>query len=276
MTKKTILITGCSSGIGYCAAKILKERGYKVFASARKPEDVERLANEGFESLQLDVDSSVSIENAVSEVLSKTDGKLDFLFNNAGYGQAGAVEDISRDAFRRQFETNFFGAQELTNKLLPTMRKQGYGRIVYNSSILGFVAFKHRGAYMASKYAMEGVCDAMRLEFMGTKIYPILIEPGPIFSKFRDNAYANFMRTIDIDSSPNKEDYLATKKRLEREGPSTAFTLQPEDVVKRLIHALESSKPKARYYVCTPTYIFGFLKRILPTRWLDYLLAKSE
>ncbi len=276
MTQKTILITGCSSGIGYCAAKILKDRGYRVFATARKVEDVSKLNEDGFESLQLDVDSTESIDNAVAKILELTGGILDYLFNNAGYGQAGAVEDISRDAFRRQFETNIFGAQELTNKILPVMRKQGHGRIIYNSSILGFVAFKHRGAYMASKYAMEGICDAMRLELMGTNIYPALIEPGPIVSKFRDNAYANFMKTIDIENSSHKEDYLKTQKRLEKAGPSTPFTLPPEAVVKRLIHALESNKPKARYYVCFPTYLFGFLKRILPVRWLDYILAKSE
>ena len=276
MTQKTILITGCSSGIGYCSAKILKEHGYRVFASARKREDVERLASEGFESLQLDVDSSDSIDAAVAKVLELTGGTLDFLFNNAGYGQAGAVEDITRDAFRRQFETNFLGAQELTNKLLPVMRKQGHGRIVYNSSILGFVAFRHRGAYMASKYAMEGICDAMRLELMGTNIYPVLIEPGPVISKFRDNAYANFMKTIDVENSPYKDEYLATQKRLESEGPSTPFTVQPEVVVRHLIDALESKRPRARYYVCFPTHLFGFLKRILPTRWLDYILSKSE
>ena len=276
MTQKTILITGCSSGIGYCAAKILKDRGYRVFATARKVEDVSKLNEDGFESLQLDVDSTESIDSAVAKILELTGGTLDYLFNNAGYGQAGAVEDISRDSFRRQFETNIFGAQELTNKILPVMRKQGHGRIIYNSSILGFVAFKHRGAYMASKYAMEGICDAMRLELMGTNIYPALIEPGPIVSKFRDNAYANFMKTIDIENSSHKEDYLKTQKRLEKAGPSTPFTLPPEAVVKRLIHALESNKPKARYYVCFPTYLFGFLKRILPVRWLDYILAKSE
>lgn len=276
MMQKSILITGCSSGIGYCAAKMLKERGYRVFASARKQGDVDRLYSEGFESLLLDVDSSESIKLAVKEVLEKTGGTLDCLFNNAGYGQAGAVEDISRDAFRRQFETNLFGAQELTNMILPVMREQGHGRIVYNSSILGFVAFKHRGAYMASKYAMEGLCDAMRLELMGSNIYPVLIEPGPIVSKFRDNAAKNFMDTIVIESSHYKEEYLATKKRLESAGSKTPFTLAPEAVVKRLIHALESKRPKERYYVCFPTHLFGFLKRILPVRWLDYLLAKSE
>lgn len=276
MMQKSILITGCSSGIGYCVAKMLKDRGYRVFASARKEEDVNRLHSEGFESLLLDVDSSESIRLAVKEVLEKTGGTLDFLFNNAGYGQAGAVEDINRDAFRRQFETNIFGAQELTNMILPVMHKQGHGRIVYNSSILGFVAFKHRGAYMASKYAMEGLCDAMRLELIGSNIFPVLIEPGPITSKFRDNAAKNFMQTIDVEKSHYKDDYLATKKRLESAKSSTPFTLPPEAVVKRLIHALESKKPKARYYVCFPTYLFGFLKRILPVRWLDYLLAKSE
>lgn len=276
MSNKTILITGCSSGIGCCAANILKERGYRVFATARKQVDVKRLQDEGFESFQLDVESSDSIDTAIKCVLEKTGGTLDCLFNNAGYGQVGAVEDISRDAFRKQFEVNIFGAQEITNKILPVMRKQGHGRIVYNSSILGFVAFKHRGAYMASKYAMEGICDAMRLELMGTNIYPVLIEPGPIISKFRDNAYENFTRTVDVENSSYKEEYLATKKRLESEGPSTPFTLPPEAVVKRLIHALESKKPKARYYVCFPTYLFGFLKRILPVRWLDAILARSE
>ncbi len=181
----TILITGCSSGIGYRTAVILKERGYRVIASARKPADVTRLSNEGFEVIQLDLADSDSIKNAVSQLIAMTDGKLDGLFNNAAFGQPGAVEDLSRDVLRQQFETNLFGTHELTNLIIPLMREQGKGRIIYNSSVLGFIAMTYRGAYNASKFALEGPVDTLRLELYGTHIYLSLIELGPISSDFR-------------------------------------------------------------------------------------------
>lgn len=273
--KKTILITGCSSGIGYCVAKALQHRGYRVFATARRRDSVAALLKEGFESFRLDLNDSNSIQFAFEEVLRRTDGELYALFNNGAYGLPGAVEDLNRDALRAQFETNVFGWQELTNLAIPVMRQQGYGRIIQNSSVLGFVALPFRGAYNASKYAIEGLSDTLRLELKGSNIYVSLIEPGPIASKFRINAVKALEKYIDIENSFHREKYQGVLERLNKPGPAVPFTLPPEAVLKRVIHALETTKPQPRYYVTFPTYLFGILKRVLSTRVLDRLLAKS-
>ncbi|MER0217135.1 MAG: short-chain dehydrogenase [Nitrosomonas sp.] len=273
--KKTILITGCSSGIGYCAAKGLQERGYRVFATARKRSSVEKLLAEGLESFRLDLNDSNSIHFAFEEAMRRTGGELYALFNNGAYGLPGAVEDLNRDALRAQFETNVFGWQELTNLVIPVMRRQGCGRIIQNSSVLGFVALPFRGAYNASKYAIEGLSDTLRLELKGSNVYVSLIEPGPIASQFRTNAVQALQKYIDIENSFHREKYQGVLSRLNKPGPAVPFTLPPEAVLKRVIHALEAEKPQARYYVTVPTYLFGILKRILSTRALDVLLAKS-
>ncbi|MBL8499182.1 MAG: SDR family oxidoreductase [Nitrosomonas sp.] len=273
--KKTILITGCSSGIGYCAAKGLQEHGYRVFATARKRASVEKLLAEGLESFRLDLNDSNSIHFAFEETMRRTGGELYALFNNGAYGLPGAVEDLNRDALRAQFETNVFGWQELTNLVIPVMRRQGYGRIIQNSSVLGFVALPFRGAYNASKYAIEGLSDTLRLELKGSNVFVSLIEPGPIASQFRTNAVQALQKYIDIENSFHREKYQGVLSRLNKPGPAVPFTLPPEAVLKRVIHALEAEKPQARYYVTVPTYLFGILKRILSTRALDVLLAKS-
>ena len=272
--KKSILITGCSSGIGLCVAQALQQRGYRVFATARKKDDVKKLIALGLESFQLDLDDSISIKSAFNAIIEKTNGTLDALFNNGAYGQAGAVEDLSRDVLRQQFETNVFGWHELTNLALPVMLKQGHGRIIQNSSVLGIIALKLRGAYTASKYAIEGLSDTLRQELMGTNIYVSLIEPGPIESQFRANSFAAYKKNIDKENSRFKTEYEATEKRLGKKGAAVPFTLPPEAVLKRVIHALESKKPKPRYYVTTPTYLFGYLKRFLSTHLMDKLLNK--
>ncbi|MEI2655794.1 MAG: SDR family oxidoreductase [Nitrosomonas sp.] len=273
--KKTILITGCSSGIGYCVAKGLHARGYRVFATARRRDSVEMLLAEGLESFHLNLTDSNSINFAFEEVMRRTDGELYALFNNGAYGLPGAVEDLSRDALREQFETNVFGWQELTNLVVPVMRRQGYGRIIQNSSVLGLVSLPFRGAYNASKYAIEGLSDTLRLELRGSNIHVSLIEPGPIASQFRMNAVKALAKFIDVENSFHREKYEGVLKRLNKQGPAVPFTLPPEAVLKRVIHALEAPKPQPRYYVTFPTYLFGFLKRILSTRAMDVLLAKS-
>jgi len=272
---RTILITGCSSGIGLCTARGLRERGHRVFATARRPDDIARLASEGFESLRLDYDDSNSIQACVSEVLDRTGGELHALFNNGGYGQPGAVEDLSREVLRAQFETNLFGWHELTRAVIPAMRAAGRGRIIQNSSVLGFAAMAFRGAYNASKFALEGLCDTLRLELRGSGIEVVLIEPGPVESRFRANSYIKFRETIDRDHSVFATTYAAMEARLTREGPTTTFTLPPEAVLKKVIHALESRRPRARYYVTLPTHAFGLLKRVLGTRSMDALLARA-
>ena len=271
---RSILITGCSSGIGLCCAHGLQQRGYRVFATARQAADVSRLGDEGLEALRLDVDDSDSIAAALDEVLSRTGGTLYGLFNNAAYGQAGAVEDLTRDALRAQFETNLFGLVELQNRVIPVMRAQGEGRIVQDSSVLGLVALAYRGAYVASKYALEGITDTLRLELDGTGIYPVLIEPGPIATRFRANSLAAFKRNVDYENSAHRELYGRMLERLEKEGPAVPFTLPPEAVLSKLIRALEARRPKPRYYVTFPTYLFAGLKWVLTDRLMDKVLAR--
>lgn len=273
--QQTVLITGCSTGIGYCVAKGLKQRGYRVIATARRQESVELLTSEGLESLQLDLSSSDSIQQAFKTVMQLTDGKLYGLFNNGAFGLPGAVEDLTRESLKHQFETNVFGWLELTNLVIPHMRQQGSGRIIQNSSVLGFVAMPYRGAYIASKYAIEGLSDSLRLELKNSNIYISLIEPGPIISHFRANAVEAMQQHIDIENSIHREKYLSVLKRLNKKGPALPFTLPPEAVLKRVVAALESKKPQPRYYVTFPTYLFAFLKRVLSHHQLDAILARA-
>ena len=272
--KRSVLITGCSSGIGECVAHGLHQRGYRVFASVRNPDDLAAFEVAGIECLVLDYSDSASIKAAVEQVLDKTDGHLYALFNNGAYGQPGACEDLSREAIRQQFETNVFGWMELTNLVIPVMRAQGYGRIIQNSSILGFVAMSMRGAYNASKFAIEGFSDTMRLELAGTDIHISLIEPGPIESKFRANAYRAFQQHIVIDNSVHRERYKKMIERFEASGNVLPFTLPPEAVLKRVVHALESKRPKIRYPVTFPTYLFAWLKRVMSDRMMDRILRR--
>lgn len=273
MSARTVLITGCSSGIGRCLAYGLRDRGYRVIASARQAADVTALAADGFESLQLDLDSSASIQAAVKSALQHGHGRLYALINNGAYGQPGAVEDLSRATLRAQFETNVLGTQELTNLLIPAMRAQGEGRIIQISSLLGIVCLAYRGAYNASKFALEALSDTMRLELRGTGIFVSLIEPGPISSRFRDNAYTAFKKNIVRDNSAHRDYYARVQKRLSGSTP-LPFTLPPEAVLQKVAQALEAKRPKARYAVTFPTYLFAVLRRILPVGVLDAVLAR--
>lgn len=243
------------------ARTTVRERGYRIFASAQKRADVERLSGEGLEALCLDLDDPATIRGAVDRVLSRTHGKLYALFNNGGYGQVGAVEDLSRAALRAQLETNLLGWHKLTCCLIPVMRKQGYRRIVQNSSVLGLTALAyHRGAYVASKFVLEGLTDTLRLELDVSGIQVSLIEPGPIESRFWTNAYRKFREHIDSEHGPHRQQYHAVEQRLLKEGPAQPFTLPPQAVLKKLIHALESPRPKPRYYITVPdlTYSAGY------------------
>lgn len=272
--QKTILITGASSGIGFYVAHELKKTGYRVIASCRSASDVARLQQDGLECVQLDLADSTSIQRGFTQAMTLSGNELYGLFNNGAYGQPGAVEDLPISALRQQFNTNFFGWCELTNLALPIMLKQGYGRIIQNSSVLGIAAMPLRGAYNASKYAIEGISDTLRMELEGTGVYVSLIEPGPIESQFRKNALAALREHIDIEKSRHHTTYRGAIARLEKTKTTTPFTLGPETVYQRVIHALEAKRPQARYYVTFPTYLVGFMKRILPTRWLDKLLRK--
>lgn len=275
--RPALLISGCSSGIGLCCAHAMQKRGWRVFAGVRRDEQMTDLHERGLEAVLLDVDDSASIHAAVETVLAATDGRLDALFNNAGFGQPGALEDIPRGALREQFETNVFGAMELTASALPAMRRHGHGRIVFNSSVLGFAALPYRGAYTASKFALEGMADTLRMELRGSGIQVSLIEPGPISSRFRANALARFRQFIRPEESAHRDVYRAVEYRLAKddEPDSGSFTLPPEAVLKRLVHALESRRPRPRYYVTAPTYLFGYLRRLLPTRAMDAVLLHA-
>ena len=276
MPQRSILITGCSSGIGLDAARTLHARGWRVFATCRQQSDCDRLTAEGLESFRLDLADEDSIAAAVAEVASRTGGTLDALFNNGAFACPGAVEDIPRGALREIFETNLFGTHDLTRRVIPLMRAQGHGRIVNCSSVLGLVGATWRGAYVSTKFALEGLSDVLRLEMRGTGIEVILIEPGPIATKIRENAVAHFERWIDWENSARRDQYVALRGRLyDKKTKKDAFELGPEAVTAKLIHALESPRPRARYYVTTPTHIAGFLRRILPTRLLDRAIAKG-
>ena len=275
MSTKSILITGCSSGIGYASAHGLRARGWRVFAACRKQVDCDRLIAEGFDAPLLDYTDEATIHAALAFVLEQTGGTLDALFNNGAYALPGAVEDLPTDGLRATFEANFFGWHTLTRAVIPVMRAQDDGRIVQCSSVLGFVAMPWRGAYNATKFALEGLTDTLRMEMRDTHIKVALIEPGPITSKFRANSIVQYERWIDWKSSARAVQYEnKLNKRLYASTSSDTFELPASAVVKKLIHAIEAPHPKARYYVTTPTYISGILRRILPTRALDWVMGR--
>lgn len=274
--QRSILITGCSSGIGYDAAHTLRKRGWRVFATCRKETDCERLRNEGLESVQLDNADPSSIVAALTEILTQTGGTLDAVYNNGAYGIPGLVEDLPRDALRAIFEANLFGYIDIINRLMPVFRKQGHGRVINCSSVLGLTALRFRGAYNATKFAMEGLTDTMRLENRHLPIHFIIIEPGPITTMIRQKAQIQFERWIDWQNSPN-HDYYESKvmpRLYDASGILDPFELPPSAVTRKLIHALESRRPKPRYYVTAPTYFMGLMKRILTTRMLDRLASR--
>ena len=274
--QKSILITGCSSGIGYDAAHGLAARGWRVFATCRKQDDCVRLRTEGLESFVLDYADEASVSAALAQVLAATGGTLDALFNNGAFALPGAAEDLPRAGLREVFETNVFGWHDLTQQVIPVMRAQGAGRIVNCSSVLGLVCAPWRSAYNASKFAVEGLSDTLRLEMRGTGIEIVLIEPGPITSKIRQNATIAFEKWIDWENSARADAYRTTLlKRLYDKPGKDRFELPASAVTQKLVHALESPRPRARYFVTTPTYIMATLKRLLPTRALDWILAKG-
>jgi len=275
MTARSVLITGCSSGIGLASAREMKRRGWRVFATARKPEDIARLKDEeGVESLYLDYAEPDSIAAAAEHVIVATEGKLAALFNNGAYGQPGAVEDLRPEVLRAQFEANVFGWHDLTARVIPAMRANGEGRIVFCSSVLGLIAVPYRGAYCASKFAIEALADTLRLELEGTGIKVALIEPGPIATRFVEHAIEAYRRNIDLEHSPHRDVYRARIASMET-GGKQAFKLGPEAVAAKLVHALESKSPKPHYYVTMPTYAVALLRRLLPGSALDAVARRN-
>lgn len=267
-----IIITGCSTGIGLETAKYLKDKFIKVYPTAREQKDVEMLKSLGFDNaMQLDVTNPEMITAVIENVLA-LEGRIDVWFNNAGYGQPGAIEDITTATLREQFETNVFGLHECTRQIIPVMRKQGYGKIIQHSSVLGIISLFGRGAYNASKYAIEGLTDTLRLELEDTNIYQVLLNTGPITSNFRQTAIKKLQENVDIEHSVFKEKYLSniqegTRKKVPFKEDATSIA----SVVHKIILA---DKPKPRYYITKATYLLGFFKRVLSTSLLDRLLIK--
>ena len=274
MMKKSILITGCSSGIGYDTAHYLHQNGYRVFATARAQHDVDRLRLEGLDAYRLDVTSVETIEQTLEAVLQQTGGTLDALFNNAGYGQPGALEDITIAVLQEQFATNVFGLHELTRRIIPVMRAQGYGRIIQHSSVLGLVSLRFRGAYNASKYAVEGLCDTLRLELEGSNIYVVTLNTGPVTSKFRDNALKMFSKHVAHNRSFFSQAYEQELLDSTEQKEASTFTCHSDAVIDKVLKAVEAKRPSPRYYITGATHLLGALKRLLPTRTLDKLLRK--
>lgn len=275
MKNKTILITGCSSGIGLCLATALKKQDWQVFATVRNEKDGEPLQKIGVFCVQMDLRDNQSIQTALKTVLAQTQGQLYALCNNAAFGQPGAVEDITRDVLKAQFETNVFGLQALTNYCIPLMRKQGYGRIIQISSVLGFVTMAYRGAYCASKYALEALSDALRLELTGSGVFVSLIEPGPIESAFRKNAQVAFDKHIASQgNSAHKKAYDTLIQNQETLKSKSVFTRAPDALLPAFMHALSHKKPKARYRITVPTHLFAILKRVLPDVCLDGIFRR--
>jgi NAD(P)-dependent dehydrogenase (short-subunit alcohol dehydrogenase family) len=274
--RRVILITGCSSGIGLDAARSLHARGWRVFAACRKAEDVARLQAEGLESLRIDYEDADSVAAGAEEALARTEGRMDALFNNGAYAIPGFIEDLSPAALRTIFEANFFGWHDLTRRILPAMRRRGAGRIVQCSSVLGFTAVPWRGAYVATKHALEGYTDTLRIELRDAPIHVSLIEPGPIATRFNANALAQFERWIDPASSPHRDALARIEARYRKpEGKRNFFERPASAVTAKLIHAVESRRPRARYYVTTPTYIVAAMKRLAPRAALDWLMARN-
>ena len=275
MAQKSILITGCSSGIGLDAARGMRSAGWRVFASCRKEKDCDRLRAEGFESPLIDYEDEDTITSGLAEVLNATGGTLDAVFNNGAYAVPGALEDLPSGALRAIYQSNVIGWHELTRQVIPVMRAQGHGRILNNSSVLGIVAARWRGAYVSSKFAIEGLTDVMRIEMQDTPIHFILIEPGPVTSKIRVNSIPHFEKWINWEASARAEHYRrGLLKRLYEDRGKDPFELPASAVTAKLLRAVTAKKPKPRYYVTTPTYLMGFLRRVLPTRLLDKVIRR--
>ncbi|MDP5292304.1 SDR family oxidoreductase [Oceanimonas sp. CHS3-5] len=272
---RSVLITGCSTGIGQAAAHYLQEKGFKVIASARREQDVIQLQQQGLKAVRLDLADDASIEQGLEQALELTGGELYGLFNNGAYGQPGALEDLPTAALREQFNTNLFGTHHLTRLVLPHMLKAGEGRIIQNSSVLGLVAMQYRGAYNATKFALEGYTDTLRLELAGTNVHVSLLEPGPIETRFRANAKAAFLRHINMQQSRHRAGYEQTLARLDNPGPSSRYSLEPQACLPPVLHALTSARPKTRYPVTRPTVMLGWLRRLLSDRALDRLMLKA-
>ncbi len=277
ISNRSVLITGCSTGIGAAAAQLLKQRGWTVVPTARQPEDLDRLREQGFEPVAMDMADPSSIESGVAAALSLCGGSMGALVNNAGFGQSGALEDLKREHIRYQFEVNVFGLQDLTNRLIPIFRKQGFGRIVHISSVVGRISIPFLGCYSASKFAVEALADAQRVELAGSGIGIILVEPGPIITEFRRTAARRASETLDFENSQNASFYQEElQRRAESQKQPNWINKTPNDVARKIVHALESPRPRRRYAITIPAYAGEWLRRFAHPAWLDWLFLRKK
>lgn len=272
---RSVLVTGCSSGIGLATARMLRDRGWQVLPTARKAADLDMLRADGFAPLTLDLADADSVNRASAEALERLGGQLGGLVNNAGFGQAGAVEDLTRELLRYQFEANLIGMQDFANRFIPLFRKQGWGRIVNISSVLGRITIPFNGAYSATKYAMESLSDALRIELTGSGIGVSIVEPGPIVSAFRRNAAARAQEVLEGAETRHRAFYEhEIKRRLHQIKKPDTFTKPPEAVAEKIVHALESHRPRRRYCVTIPAYLGAFMARFMPAAVLDWAMSR--
>ncbi|MCG8621571.1 MAG: SDR family NAD(P)-dependent oxidoreductase [Proteobacteria bacterium] len=273
--RRSILITGCGSGIGEDCARYFHSKGWVVLATCRTEADAKRLSREGLTSFRLDYEDEASVIEGYSRGMQLVDGRLDVLFNNGAYGVPALVEDLPTDALRQIFEANLFGWHTLTRLAVADMVKNGTGRIIQNSSVLGFVALPVRGAYNATKYALEGLTDTLRLEMRGTGVDVVLIEPGPIRTKIRQNSYKHFQKWIDWRTSRRREFYegrliprLAAKPAT---GRLRGGELLPRAVTLCVWKAATEGRPRLRYRVTRATKVMAVAKRVLSGRMVDWM-----
>lgn len=271
---KTVLVTGCSSGIGAATARVLRDAGWTVYPTARKEEDLAALKADGFDAVRLDLADEASVACAAAEFLEKCGGRPGALVNNAGYCQAGALEDLGRAALRAQFEANVLGPQQLIRAVLPAMKACGAGRIVTVSSVFGRIASPLVGAYCASKYAVEALGDTLRIELSGTGVWASLVEPGAVLSRFRKNAAealaANTEAGGDFEGMYERE----VERRRRQVKKRDFFTRPPEEVAAKIRHALESPRPWRRYRVTPAAWLVEVAVRVLPQALTDVILSR--
>jgi NAD(P)-dependent dehydrogenase (short-subunit alcohol dehydrogenase family) len=264
---KTVLITGCSSGIGKATAARLAGHGWDVYATARRPETLTELADAGCHTLALDVTDEASMVDAVDAVKAEA-GRIDALVNNAGYSQSGAAETLDLDDVRRQFETNVFGLLRMSQLVLPTMRDQGDGRIVNISSMGGKLVFPGGGAYHATKYSVEALSDAMRFEVAGFGIKVVIIEPGLITTNF-DQAAVDSMDLHDPGPYAHFNQRVASSTTDAYSGPMKRLGGPPEAVATVIEKALTTRRPRPRYTVTPSAKLSMITRRMMTDRMWD-------
>jgi len=271
---KAVLVTGCSSGIGYATAERLADVGWKVYATARNIEKLTLLEGHGCRLLPLDVTDEDSMRRAVDEV-EQREGAVGVLVSNAGFSQSGAVEAVPMEKVRNQFETNVFGLVRMCQLVLPGMRRQGYGRIVNVSSMGGKLTFPGAGHYHATKHAVEALSDALRFEVEGFGIKVSVIEPGLIRTGFANVAVGSMDGSEDGPYAGFDEAVArATTENYER-GPISRLAGGPEAVAEAIERAISARSPRSRYAVTPSAHLFLWLRRLLPDRIWDAVLRTS-